>query len=393
LAGLLAGATYVPPEVMQTDHARALVAALGRWFRAHRRDFPWRLHDPETGARDPYRVLVSEVMLQQTQASRVVEKYGEFLERFPTIAHLAGSSEDRVLAAWTGLGYYRRARLLHAAAKGVMDRHGGVFPSDFASIRALPGVGAYTAGAVASLAFGQRHPAVDTNVSRVLLRVGGRAMVPGTPGARTLCDNSARALLAESREPGVLNESLIELGATVCVARSPRCGACPVRDWCRAYAKGKTGVIPAKKARAARTRVVHACVVLREGRGGVVLVRRPAKGLWAGLWQVPTVESGVSEAAPSVARVRRVLGLPAGCTLRQAERFTFATTHREVEFVVYATSGRVGPGLLKKLGGKVHDPAMVLAEDTPALSSPQRRILRALLERPASKRYEGLGTS
>ncbi|MFG0315432.1 MAG: A/G-specific adenine glycosylase, partial [Phycisphaerales bacterium] len=196
----------------------ALTRALEAWFRASARELPWR-----TDTRDPYRSLVSELMLQQTQVSRVIEKFGPFLERFPTVEALAAAPEDDVLAAWSGLGYYRRARLLHACAKAIVEHHDGVVPDSLDDLLELPGIGRYTAGAIASMVFGQRAPIVDGNVARVLLRVHNKP-VPQTE--KTTIDwawQRAEELVGACDDPAVFNEAMMELGATVCVPKGPRC--------------------------------------------------------------------------------------------------------------------------------------------------------------------------
>jgi A/G-specific adenine glycosylase len=212
------------------------------WFDRSARDLPWRVGDPITGVRDPYHVLVSEVMLQQTQVARVIEKFAAFLARFPTVRALAAASEDDVLAAWTGLGYYRRARLLHACAKRIVERHAGQIPAEIAALRELPGIGAYTAGAIASLAFAKPEPLVDTNVSRVLLRIAGKQLAVSDKAASAWAWEQARDLVhvaAEARgtpllrarnRPGAWNEALMELGATVCTLPTPRCVLCSVQS-------------------------------------------------------------------------------------------------------------------------------------------------------------------
>jgi A/G-specific adenine glycosylase len=195
--------------------------ALLRWYRAHARALPWR----ET--RDPYRVLVSEFMLQQTQVSRVLDFYPRFLARFPTVERLARARPRAVREAWEGLGYYARAANLHALARTVVKDHGGAIPSDPASLRDLPGVGRYTAGAVASFAYERRAAAVDTNVARVLSRVFG------ITGASALWALAHHLLPRSRRTAWEFNQALMELGARICVARRPRCGICPVQRVCR----------------------------------------------------------------------------------------------------------------------------------------------------------------
>jgi A/G-specific adenine glycosylase len=197
------------------------------WFRRHGRDLPWRR------TRDPYRILVSEVMLQQTQVSRVEAYWHRFLGRFPTLHDLASARPSRVREAWAGLGYYRRAANLHRLAREVRDRHRGELPRTVAGLRSLPGVGSYTAGAVASFAWELPEPAIDTNVERVLRRVFHPRLSPGAAAARRL-DHLARAL-APRRGPDAwtTNQALMELGALVCTARVMRCEACPVKPVCR----------------------------------------------------------------------------------------------------------------------------------------------------------------
>jgi len=193
--------------------------ALLRWYDKHRRDLPWRK------TRDPYRIWLSEIMLQQTRVAAVLDHYRIFLEHFPNVQTLAAASEDAVLAAWSGLGYYRRARMLHQAAHQITEHHGGCFPQNSKALLALPGIGRYTAAAISSIAFAEPVAVVDGNVERVLQRFIGINLT--TPQIW----QHAQALLADSR-PGDFNQAMMELGATVCVPREPRCPMCPVRKWC-----------------------------------------------------------------------------------------------------------------------------------------------------------------
>jgi A/G-specific adenine glycosylase len=213
------------------EQARHFSASLRRWFRRNSRDLPWRR------TRDAYAVLVSELMLQQTQVSRVVDYYGNFLERFPTLAHVARAKPARVLEAWEGLGYYARARNLHKLAVQVSDRGRdtrATLPQDPAALRQLPGIGAYTAGAVASFAYERRAPLVDTNVARVLERVfAPGTKVKTTAGAKRVWAIAARVLPRTGRAGWTHNQALMELGALVCTARTRRCTVCPVRRVCK----------------------------------------------------------------------------------------------------------------------------------------------------------------
>lgn len=277
--------------------------ALLAWYDAHARDLPWRR------TRDPYAVWVSEVMLQQTRVETVVPYYERFLARFPTVEALAAAAEEEVLAAWSGLGYYRRARLLHAGVREVVARHGGRVPEDAAARRALPGVGAYTAGAIGSIAFDREEPLVDGNVARVLARVHG----VGTPLGRA--DTEARlwaeaARLVRGPRPGALNQALMELGATVCTPRAPRCGACPIAARCEARARGDVEALPVPRAKKAPREVALVAVVAVAGpldeagegaRGGARGTRARGGEGGAAVWLVRT---GEGAAQPGAARAR-----------------------------------------------------------------------------------------
>jgi A/G-specific adenine glycosylase len=211
---------------LEPARLREFSTRLRRWFRKHGRDLPWRR------TRDPYRVLVSELMLQQTQVSRVVDYYERFLNRFPTLGHVAEAPQRHVLKSWAGLGYYARARNLHALARHV-TRDGGVIPGDPAELRELPGIGAYTAGAVASFAYERRAPLVDTNVARVLNRAFTPSLeLKSSTGQRAGWEVAARLLPRTGRAAWVHNQALMELGALVCTARVRHCGRCPVARLC-----------------------------------------------------------------------------------------------------------------------------------------------------------------
>jgi A/G-specific adenine glycosylase len=277
----IAGRAAVPSEAPciteLTDRKRlsAIRRALLRHYDRHRRDLPWR------GTTDPYRVWVSEIMLQQTRADVVAPYYERWLERFPTLGALADAELDDVLRVWQGLGYYARARNLHRAARLVRERHGGVLPRDAASLRALPGVGAYTAGAIASIAYGEPCPAVDGNVRRVLSRLFD--LPDATPA--TLQDLAARLL--PRRRAGDFNQALMDLGATLCSPRRPACGECPVARWCLAYARGTQAERPARRRRPEVPTYDVGTAVLRAPDGRLLLVRRPDDGLLGGMWSFP----------------------------------------------------------------------------------------------------------
>jgi A/G-specific adenine glycosylase len=273
--------------------------ALLRWYDAHRRDLPWRK------TRDPYRIWLSEIMLQQTRVAAVLEHYRIFLERFPSVEGLAAASESDVLAAWSGLGYYRRARMMRLCAQQIVERHGGSFPRNSLALLALPGIGRYTAAAIASIAFDEPVAVVDGNVERVLQRMLGHTLTTRQFWER------AEEFLARSR-PGDFNQAMMELGATVCVPGEPRCTACPVRRWCATWrATMSSTMSPAMSATRGEVSTVKPALRQQKkeiwcalewragagngggnGKGEVRLVRRPAKtSLMAGMWELPQTSS------------------------------------------------------------------------------------------------------
>lgn len=259
-----------------------LRARLLEWYGRARRDLPWRR------TQDPYAVWLSETMLQQTRVETAAPYYERFLRALPTIAELAEASEERVLGLWSGLGYYRRARMMHAAAKRVTRAYGGQLPSDPAELRCLEGIGAYTAGAVASIAFGRRAAVVDGNVARVLARLF--AMDDDIKSARGRARLWALAdeLVAEGDgSPGDWNQALMELGATVCVPREPRCAGCPVSGLCISRAEGRTGDLPRVGRKSKPTVVRHVAIVLASAKA-VLLARRRPQLLFGGLWEPPS---------------------------------------------------------------------------------------------------------
>jgi len=352
---------------------RTIARRLTGWFEAHRRDLPWR--PAEGGDRDPYHALVSEAMLQQTQASRVAARFELFLERFPTVEALAAADEQAVLAEWSGLGYYRRARHLHRAAKVIVEEHAGAVPRDVQTLRSLPGVGRYTAGAVASIVFGESAPLVDANVVRVVLRLEGRALAPTSAEAQALAWERASALVDAAADPGAFNEGLMELGALVCTPRAPQCPVCPLARQCAARREGREASIPAPSPKKRRKRVHHACVIVEDERGRVLVERRPAEGLWAGLWQAPTIESEAPpDAEATLAALGERLGRPGiARTLGSDGSFTVATTHRLVEFHLWRASGPIAPGGVPRRRGRRWATRAEIARLP--LASPHRRVL------------------
>jgi A/G-specific adenine glycosylase len=255
----------------------ALGRALLAWYERNRRDLPWRR------TRDPYRIWVSEVMLQQTTVKTVLAYYEGFLARFPDLPALAAASEEEVLAAWSGLGYYHRARSLHRAGRYLLERHAGRFPISLAAALAVPGIGLYTASAILSIAHGQPLPVVDANVRRVLARL---LALRGPEYRRDgPFYNRAEELLDRER-PGDWNQALMELGATVCLPRKPACPACPLRRQCLARAQGLVEHLPEGRARRPPVAVTVA-VALIEREGRILLVRRPEGPLLGRMWELP----------------------------------------------------------------------------------------------------------
>ncbi|MGK7311578.1 MAG: A/G-specific adenine glycosylase [Candidatus Longimicrobiales bacterium M2_2A_002] len=274
---------------MPSPKPHEIARALLTHFDAHRRAMPWR----ETS--DPYAIWVSEVMLQQTRVETVVPYWTEWMERFPTVDDLADADLDDVLKRWEGLGYYSRARNLHGAARMVRERFGGRVPETVEELRELPGVGEYTAGAVASIAHGVPTPAVDGNVRRVLSRLYDLE----APTAAEL--RSLAADLVPADRPGDFNQALMELGATVCTPRSPDCDACPLAGWCEARRLGVQEQRPRPKARKAIPEETVRTVVIARDDGVLLLVRRPEDGLLGGLWEFPgspAAEDGSGQDGP-----------------------------------------------------------------------------------------------
>src|SRR5438105_8158116 len=270
-----------------------------RWFRRHQRALPWR------STYDPYHVWVSEVMLQQTRMEVVLPYYERFLALFPTLADLAASSPDRVTAAWSGLGYYRRARRRRDGAIAVRDRFGGALPHDIDELMTIPGIGRYTAGAIASIAYDRAAPIVDGNVARILTRLFG---------TRTNFWRRAEELVRQARSPRIFNQALMEIGALICKPQNPRCDRCPLRTDCRALARGRTAIAPRKRPGSISARRRLYVVMDRRGR---VLMRRDRRGLFVLVGRWP------------LAFVRKCIG-----------RFRHTIMNQRIEFNVYTANGQ-----------------------------------------------------
>jgi A/G-specific adenine glycosylase len=346
--------------------ARRLLA----WFRRHQRALPWR------SDRDPYRIWVSEVMLQQTQAATVVRYFEPFLTRFPTVSALAEADEQDVLRLWEGLGYYRRARHLHQAAQELVAHHQGRIPDDPTLLRALPGVGRYILGAVLSQAFDRRLPILEANSERVLCRLFGQTDDPrGGPVRRWLWQMAEDLLPA--RQVGDFNQALMELGALVCTPMAPRCSQCPLVQDCVARQRGLQEQIPARAQPPTTILVPEVAVVVRR-QDQVFLVQRPEQGRWAGMWEFPhgtvaereTHETAASRLLAELTGLRAALGGEL-LTVRHA------VTHHRITLVCFEAQYR---------SGKFQSPFYVQGRWVGAhelhqfpVSSPQRRVAQALV--------------
>ena len=278
---------------LTNSEASAIRRKLLRWYERHRRELPWRKN------RDPYRVWISEVMLQQTRVEAVIPYYENFLRRFPDLNALAAAKEQELLACWSGLGYYSRARNLQKAAQQIVNRHAGIFHAEAHDALALPGIGAYTAAAVLSIAYDAPLPVVDGNVARVLSRLFLlRTDIRNSAGKKRLLEH-ATALLAQ-RRPGDFNQAMMELGATVCVPQQPRCPLCPVRNHCRAFAGNQVEAFPPARAKVKPTLRRFTAALVLDGNGKCLLVRRPPEAQWMkGFWELPMKEETNNGHAPA----------------------------------------------------------------------------------------------
>ncbi|MCB9732871.1 MAG: A/G-specific adenine glycosylase [Deltaproteobacteria bacterium] len=321
---------------MQPDRPtlETLRDGLRGWYLARRRRLPWR--DEPT----PYRVWLSEIMLQQTQVATVIPYFERFVATFPTVEALAAAPEEDVLALWAGLGYYRRCRALHEAAKAIVRDHGGALPASLDALLALPGVGRYTAGAIASIAFGLRAPLVDGNVARVLARLTALEPTQESAAGQKALWALADALV-DPVDPSTHNQALMELGALVCSPRSPDCGACPWHDGCRARATGDPESYPRRAPKRAPTAMSAVGGLATRDDGAMLLARRPDGGLLGGLWELPGGEHARGDGSRKDAVERwfaERLGLAVDVRSHVAS-VTHVFTHRRLALEIYAVDG------------------------------------------------------
>lgn len=306
------------------------------WYGKYRRELPWRLpREASAGAAvlkmvDPYHVLVSEFMLQQTQVATVIPYFNRFIERFPDAPALATADEQEVLRLWQGLGYYSRARNLQKAAQKIMADFGGQVPSDAKSLRSLPGVGQYTAGAIGSIAFGKRVPILDGNVIRVLCRLDHITSDPRQPSTQEILWARAEEILPTKRL-GDFNSALMELGALICTPRAPQCLLCPVRDQCGAFTAGDQERIPAPRKAKPTPLLKRWTICIRHNRKWLI-EQRPSRGRWAGMWQFVTIEAGKQPATARSLAGKLPIGVSEPVRLGV---ITHALTHRRYQFDVY----------------------------------------------------------
>jgi A/G-specific adenine glycosylase len=324
--------------VRTSVRTRRFATKLLDWYDRNGRDLPWRRRGKSNAkALDPYAVLVSEFMLQQTQVSTVIPYFHEFMRRFPTVRALAAKSEQNVLRAWQGLGYYSRARNLREAAARIVTDFAGKVPGTVEQLQILPGIGRYTAGAIASLAYGARAPILDGNVSRVLCRLNLIRRDPRESGVKEMLWKLAEEILPKARV-GDFNSALMDLGATVCTPRAPKCAVCPVKGFCRAEAAGAAERIPRPRAVKA-TPVVVRWTFCIANKSRWLIEQRPVPGRWAGLWQFVTVEG--EGGRPDLRRVSERLGFQI-TDLKALGRVRHALSHRRYIFEVFR--GRAAGG-------------------------------------------------
>lgn len=344
---------------MGHDFAERLI----RWHRAHgRHDMPWQ------NTTDPYRVWLSEIMLQQTQVATVIPYYARFLERFPRLADLAAAPVEDVMALWSGLGYYARARNLHACAQAVMTAHGGEFPRHPEAIAALPGIGRSTANSIATFCFGAHAPILDGNAKRVLCRAFGIEGFPGAGAVEKQLWTLAERLMPK-RHGDIYNQAQMDLGATLCTRGTPRCDACPLADICVAKASGRIAELPTPKPRKAIPERAASYLVIVDAAGRVLLETRPPSGIWGGLLVPPELPPGQDAAACAAA----LAGAPVSAV---TPGLTFVHVFSHFRLAITPLLCRVGRVSTAMEGTRQWLPLAAVADA--ALPAPIRKLLADL---------------
>lgn len=364
-----------PPSARPTaDDLRFFRQALPAWFDAVARDLPWRRTN------DPYRIWISEIMLQQTRVDQAVPYYERFLAAFPTVHALAEADLDDVLRRWEGLGYYARARHLHRAARTIVERFGGRVPDTYDAIRTLPGIGPYTAAAVLSLAYGRSHAVLDGNVARVLARVFTVADDVKATATRRRLQTLADALI-DPEQPGRFNEAMMELGATVCTPTAPRCSVCPLRPVCGAFAEGRPEAYPVTKKKAPVPHHDIAVGVLFNEAGEVLIQRRPEDAMLGGLWEFPGGKREPNE--PLRETCRRELHEELGIEVSVGERLCridHAYSHFKITLHAFRCALRAGTPT-SRTGQPLHWVAVEALGDY-AFPRANRRLIEHLRSHP-----------
>lgn len=382
-------AQSVPLSLFDTQSKAYFRRQLLAWYHREKRTLPWRSESDQPG--NPYHVFVSEAMLQQTQVATVIAYFHRFIKRFPTVKHLAQASEQEVLKLWEGLGYYRRARNLHRAAQMIMDEFGGNVPQTVESLLKLPGIGRYTAGAIASIAHQRPAPILDGNVIRVLSRYTAfEEPTDSTSGQQQLWASAEH--LVKGKSPADFNQAMMELGALVCTPKSPSCLVCPLRNQCRANQSNVPEKYP-QLTKKIKPRQVHHHVIAIHRRGKHIIRQRPDDGLWSSMWELPTLElndklainnhaswNGATDighptqvAADLCKHVEQTFGLKLTQVV-ELKVFKHQTTHRTIAFHLW--TAEVTTGRLKPTSGQWVQLQHTL--DFP-FSNPQRTIIKILL--------------
>ncbi len=358
---------------LDAERRQHLQSSLLRWAKHNLRPFPWR-----TDQRDPYAVWVSEVMLQQTRAETAAPYFRRWLERFPDVRALATACLDEVLKAWEGLGYYGRARNLHAAARILMSEHGGEIPQTRRALESLPGIGRYTAGAILSIAFGQDEPVLDGNVRRVLSRL--LAIGEASPSKQDALLWEAAGLLLPRGRAREFNEALMELGATVCTPRSPLCPDCPWRDICIARAEDRQEEFPPKWPRKKTPHYHVTAAVIYDDQGRFLVAQRPTAGMLGGLWEFP---GGKVEPGESLREcLRREIAEELVVSIAVGERLTVVKhAYSHFRITLHAFLAQILDGTPQAVGCAAWRWIRLAEADALAFSAADRRILDVLRER------------